>query len=209
MLLVWVVRELLSETATWTAEGDIITPSDPTFDRIELRPKKLAAMTFASNEVMADSNPPVREVVADDLAKTIAGTLDVAFLKGNGIGASPTGLRNTAGVNAVQLGTTDGAQPTLDDVEDAIARVEAANATPKAIFMSPQVWAYLRGLKDGGGRSLVQPDQTSTASRSLFGVPVYVTGNIKHDETVGTSSDCAYIVVADLDQVIVGRRKVV
>lgn len=198
-----------SANSDWTEENQPISVSDPSFDSVTLTPRKIAALVYASNEVMADSDPSVREVVSMDLVRTIATKLDVAFLRGSGTVPEPTGISNAAGVNSTELGAGDGAQPTLDDVEDALARVEAANANPSAVFMSPQTWAYLRAQKDGDGRSLVQPDPTSTASRSLFGVPVHTTGNLPHSETVGTSTDASRIVVADMSTVAVGRRKVV
>lgn len=174
-----------------------------------LTPRKIAALVYASNEVMADSDPSVREVVSTDLIRTIATKLDVAFLRGSGTAPEPTGISNAADVNSTELGAGDGAQPTLDDVEAALARVEGVNADPSAIFMSPQVWAYLRSQKDGDGRSLVQPDPTSSATRSLFGVRVYTTGNLPHTETVGTATDASRIIVADMRTVAVARRKVV
>jgi HK97 family phage major capsid protein len=63
----------------WTAEGDEISITDPTLDELEVTPKKLAALTVVSNELVADSNPSALAVVGDGLVRDLAKKLDAAF----------------------------------------------------------------------------------------------------------------------------------
>lgn len=55
-------------------------------------------------------------------------------------------------------------------------------------------------------RYLLEADPTSESRRSLFGIPVYVSGQIPVAETVGSSVDCSWIGVVDMAQIVVGRR---
>lgn len=181
-----------SATANWVAEGDEILASKQTFERVTLKPRKVAALTNASNEVLADSSPSVRRVVSYDLTRTLGSKIDAGLLKGDGVGAAPTGLRNAAGVNV----TATGGLATLDALADALGRVEAANAKPSAVFATPEQWNAWRSEKDGNSRPLIEPDVQVEAPRSLFGVRVYVTGHLGDE-----------IIVADTRQIAVARRK--
>jgi HK97 family phage major capsid protein len=49
----------------WTSEAAAITPSDPTFSSVVATPRKLAALTQVSNEVLDDSDPPLTGVLND------------------------------------------------------------------------------------------------------------------------------------------------
>jgi HK97 family phage major capsid protein len=46
----------------WTSEAAAITPSDPTLSTVTATPRKLAALTQVSNEVLDDSDPPLANV---------------------------------------------------------------------------------------------------------------------------------------------------
>jgi HK97 family phage major capsid protein len=74
------------------------------------------------------------------------------------------------------------------------------------MFMHPRTWNTLRKLQDGQQRYQLQPDPTAEARRSLFGVPVFLSSQISITETVGGSSDCSYIIVADMSRVVVVER---
>lgn len=182
-----------SADANWVAEGNQIPTSRPDLARIEVKPAKIAALTEMTAEVAADSNPSARDLVAYDLTRTLAVSMDNALLVGDGTGAMPTGIANQDGVTTTAIGGT----ATMDDVADSLARVEASNATPNAIFASPEQYASWRQEKDNDGRPLLQPDMASDARRSVFGVPVYVSGHL---------SGLDRVITADLRQVIFVRR---
>ncbi|AMY12482.1 phage major capsid protein, HK97 family [Luteitalea pratensis] len=117
--------------------------------------------------------------------------LDDQFFNGTGIAPELSGILTWPGVVS-----TPGAA-TLDNVAAAIARVEAAYASPTAIFISPANWSALRLERDGGatGGYVLQPDASAATRPVVFGVPVFITPH------VGTS-----IVVADMRHVAVGVR---
>ena len=195
-----------SVTAGMFAENAEITASDLTAEQVALTFRKAAALSRASNEVLADSNPAIREVLEYDLRRTLGALIDQQFLSGNGTAPNLRGIRNFTGVTATSLGV-NGATPTLDDIANAIQRAEQNNSKPDAIFMHPRTWAVFREVKDTQTRYQLSPDPTQDARKQLFGVPVYLSSQIAINETVGTSTDCSWIAVAQMDQIAVGRRQ--
>jgi HK97 family phage major capsid protein len=163
------------------------------------------ASTYASNEALDDSQPGLRQVLAADHERSMGLTLDLQFLQGSGTTPNLRGIRNFSGVTATPL-ATNGATPTLDDIADAIERLETDNAAAAAIFMHPRTWATYRTLVDSQLRYQLQPDPTGESRRQLFGVPVYVSSQISTTETVGTSEDCSWVGVVDMSQIVVARR---
>ncbi|WP_406429839.1 phage major capsid protein [Streptomyces sp. NBC_01589] len=203
-----VPRIAASSTASMTAEGAGIGISDTTFQAVTLTAKKAAVLTKATNESLMDSSPELQQLVAKDHMKEVARLLDAQFLAGNGTTPNMRGLRNFSGVNVTPLGT-NGASLSLDGLADAVGRLEQNNGdlNGAAWFMSGRSWASIRKAKDGQQRYQVSPDPTRDGERRLFGIPVFVSNQISNAETVGTSSDCSWIGLADMGQVVVGRRQ--
>ncbi len=198
-----------SVTVSATAENTTITPSDPTFGSVNLTPKKLAALTLCSNESLADSQPGLREVVAEDLIRQTATVLDQQFLTGSGSGANMTGLVNVSGTTAGPSLGANGGTPTLDNLAAMVASLEAANGDlSRAVwFLAPRTWATVRTLKDSQNRYQVNPGVTGAEERSLFGAPVFASTNLPINGTTGTSTDTSTVLLADMSQVLVGRAK--
>ena len=195
-----------STTAAAVAEAGTITASDATLGNVRLTARKYVVRTVASSEWLSDANPSARQIIADDHRQQLTNKLDADMLHGNG--TAILGLRRKAGVTATELGAGNGLAPTLDNVADMLYRLEAANAdmTRLALFMHPRSWNVLKKLQDLQGRYQLQPDPTAPARRNLFGVPVFTSSQVTMTETVGGSTDCSYIVAADMSKVVVGRR---
>ncbi|WP_267594345.1 phage major capsid protein [Carbonactinospora thermoautotrophica] len=203
-----VPRVSTSTAVAMVAEGANIAPSDLTLASVELKAKKAAALTLVNNELLADSNPAARDVVSEDHIKSVAAFLDAQFLAGAGTGENMRGIRNFQDVTVTPLGTNGGSL-TLDALADAVGRLEGnnGNLNRAAWFMSGRSWASIRKAKDSQQRYQVSPDPTNDGPRRLFGIPVYVSNQISNAETVGTSNDCSWIALVDLDQVVIGRRQ--
>lgn len=195
-----------SATVGPVSENTEITGSNPTLDGIVLQPKKFAALVRASNESLEDSTPELRTVIADDLIREMATYLDAQMLVGSGQGGQIKGLSNTTGATAQAVNSA----PDLDDFADAIASLEAANGdlSRAAFFVAPRTWSQLRKQQTTTGEYVLSAgDSTQVTRRSVFGVPVYVTSNIPTNITVGQSQNNSLAILADMGQVLVGRRK--
>jgi HK97 family phage major capsid protein len=178
-------------TVHFVAENQPIPESDIVFAAALLQARKVAALTRASSEWMSDAIPEARPVVEQNHFREMGIKIDAAFFNGSGVAPELLGILNWSGVTKTP-GTAS-----LDDIAAAIGRVEAANAVPNAIFISPQNWSAIRVERDGGatGGYVLSPDASEAARARVFGVPVYVTPH------VGTS-----IVVADMRSIAVGVR---
>jgi HK97 family phage major capsid protein len=97
----------------------------------------------------------------------------------------------------------------MDMITAQIGRLEAANGNLdwSAFFMAPRTWKAIKDMKDDEGRFLLQPDPSASFAKRLFGIPVFTSSEISLTETVaGSGAVCSYIILADMDQVVVGRR---
>ena len=79
-----------------------------------------------------------------------------------------------------------------------------------AWFIHPLLWSFVRRIKDSQGRYQLQPWGVAPErdiATTLFGIPVYISSNLPSAQTVGTSTDCSTVVLADMSQVVVGMRQ--
>ena len=196
-----------SASASWFAENVEITASDMVLKAITLTARKLGARVLASREWINDSSPSARVIVEQDLIKTMAAAVDLAFLQGDGSGANPRGLRNLSGPTVTTLGSGQGAVITLDDVAGAISRAKIANAVPGAIVCHPRTEAQLRLLKDGDGHYIWQPSIAAEGPARLFGLPIYVSSQVSIAETVGSNTTTSWLAVVDPRQLAIGARE--
>lgn len=198
---------------TWTAENAEITESSPTMAGIVATPKKLAALVKVSNELIADANPDVVEMIMRQLTRSLALGLDLAAFEGTGTENQPRGLANLASgtitVNT-SLGADGSVLSNLDVVAEAIASIETANGRPSAIVMHPAVWGAIGKLKTDTAASRNEPlitagTVTEAIQRRLFGLPVYLTSQLSRTETRGSSHTCSSIYVCDASQIVCVR----
>jgi HK97 family phage major capsid protein len=198
-----------SVTVSMLAEAGTITPSDPTLGSITLDPRKLAAICVVNSEALEDSNPELREVVSADLVRQAATTLDQQLLSGNGTPPNMRGLRNVVGVTAGPSLGANGGTPTLDNLGAMVGSYEATNSPIEVarFFMHPRTYNTFRLAKDSGASYHLDLEGQTVGARTLFGIPVSTTGNISITETQGTSTDTSYVLLVNMEQVIVGRSR--
>ncbi len=198
-------------SANWTLEATEITPSDPSADLIVATPKKLAALTFVSNELVEDSNPDVLNMIAEGLARSMSLKLDLGFFQGSGTAPEVRGLKNTSGISTISMGTNGAAVSSLDPLLDAFAALTSANAEPSAIYMHPRTWAALTKIKAvSGGQAPVLADPTTgptgAIQRSIMGVPAYLSSQLPTTESQGSASAASSIYVVEAEELVVVLR---
>jgi HK97 family phage major capsid protein len=196
--------------SAWVAEGEEIVSDDPGLEPITATPRKIAAMTALSNEIIADSNPAVLGIVMRSLLRSLARKLDAGFFEGSGTAPEIAGLREQAGLS-VSMGTDGGTLDDLDPIAEAMALLSEANTEATAVVMAARTWGDLLKLREDStslkpllGESAGSP--TEGIRRSLFGVPVYLT-SISVDETQGTSADASSVYVYNAGEVYAVRRQ--
>jgi len=191
-----VPRVLADPAANFVAEAGTITPTDPNYDDLAATPRKIATLTQLSNELIADSNPDIVQLLEQQTARALALKFDWSVFEGSGTAPEIRGLKNTAGI------TTDtslaAAPASLDGIASAIATIETANGTANAIVMHPRTWGTLSKLKEatGSNKALLQDSSGSggqAVDRRLYGVPVYLSSQISITEGVGTNESSIYV----------------
>lgn len=192
-------------TAYWVGENTQITASDPTFAQVQLVARVLAAMVKVSNQLLQDSSGAAEAAIRRDVAKVLALAEDLAFIEGDGTSNKPLGIINTNNVNEVTLGA-NGGTPTFDTIYDALYQVELNNGVASAWIMHPRTKNTLRKIKDSNGQYVYNVSPSLKEPDSLVGIPVYLTTQIPINLTVGTSTDCSYIICGQFDEAVIGER---
>jgi HK97 family phage major capsid protein/HK97 family phage prohead protease len=145
-------RQTGAGQAYWLAENAAVTAQSQTFDQVGLSPKRLAAWTNYSKQLVAQSSLDIENIVRDDLLSVIGIEQDHAALYGTGVGNNqPTGLltyaANAAGAYNYALRSPDvvfGATATWPKVVSFEGNVEDSNVDlddTAAYVTSPKVKA--------------------------------------------------------------------
>ena len=205
-----VPRQTGGATAYWVGENASITTSDQTFNQLEIVAKKLAGLTVMSRELFVDSDPAVEAIVQEDLRRVLDEAEDIGFIRGDGSGSSPTGVKNITGVTSTSKGTNGGALG-FDDLRAMIYRLNAANAPQdnRAFIMHPRELDHLYSLKinnEDNHYAFAMPQDAVSPPR-VYGVPVFTTTQIPINLTVGTSTDTSEVYLGAMREAIIGQRQ--
>ena len=154
-------------TAYWRAEGQRITSSSQTFDRVTLRAKTLAAIVPVSVELWEDS-ANIAQIIESSLRAQLGLRLDQAILRGAGSANEPLGIKNTTGVNTV---TSVGAPDDYQEITSAIGKIYNANfqGDPSALswIMNPREGMKYGSLEDTTGQPLQPTPWASKLQRQM------------------------------------------
>lgn len=198
-------RKTASTAATWEGETDAAAETTPAYDKISMTPKRLAAFTEVSRQLMIQSTIPsgVEADIREDLSTSIALALDLAAINGSGTAPIPRGILNTSGIGNVAIGTNGGA-PTrahLIALQKAIA-VEDAMIENMGFLTNPDVASKLMStlLDAGSGRFLLEDMMAS-----LMGYRTEYSTQVPNNLTKGTDTDSSAIIFGDWSKLIIGQ----
>jgi HK97 family phage major capsid protein len=180
-----------------------------------------AGLATISNQLLADSNPAVDQLVTSDLTKRIVALEETAFLTGSGAG-QPLGILNTPGLSttsATVAGDPAAAGGLLDNVLDAIANVQTNWGQPTAIVMHPRTWTRILKSRDSAGHYTLFPEASFGAGYdtntprtfvaipggSLFGVRVVLSNRVPTN--LGTGTNESRVIVGDFREALVLDRQ--
>jgi HK97 family phage major capsid protein len=110
-------------TAYWRPETGAITASKPTFGRITLRPKVVAAIVPVSVELLEDS-ANAGSAIETAIMGALGSALDTAALKGAGAASEPLGVVNDGNCNTI---ASVGTPTTYANISAAVADILTAN----------------------------------------------------------------------------------
>jgi HK97 family phage major capsid protein len=92
-------RETASAGAGWLAEVDPVAPTSPLFDTVSIVPHRCEAQCRISRMLLRQSAPAIDKVVADDIRRAIAVSVDAAAINGGSANA-PRGVLATPAAGA-------------------------------------------------------------------------------------------------------------
>lgn len=148
----------------WVGESELIPELDPEFTEVQLLPSTMDSVkviTRYSNELARQSVVSLEQALRDRLVADVAAKLDAQFLGDQG-----DGIETPAGMFA-WAGTTDTPITGPLDPDDVLALQGIAlgrNLDPATmrLFVRPEDYVAMRGIKDGDGRYLIAPDVSGT-----------------------------------------------
>lgn len=148
----------------WIGESEQIPEWDTAFSEVQLLPstmKSVKVLTRYSNELARQSIVSLEQTLRDRLVADVAAKLDTQFLSDQGDGVTtPRGLFAYEDVTDTAV---DG--PITPDVileAQGLAMGRYLNPGSMTLFMRPEDYVSMRGIKDADGRYLVAPDVSGT-----------------------------------------------
>lgn len=137
-------------TAYWVStETTQITESTPTVGQLALTPKTVGTFVEISRQLLTQSALAER-VIARDLGAALAAALDAAVIAGTGASGQPTGIVNTAGVNAVA-----GAALAWGGVLDFMVNAGTANSDFTGFAAPPAIYKLLASREKAAGSGFI------------------------------------------------------
>lgn len=149
---------------SWTGENEAIPELDAEVSEVSLLPSTIESVkviTRYSNELARQSVVSLEQAIRDRLVADVAAKIDTQFLGATGDGTTtPQGMFAWDGVD-----DTDVTGPmTPDVILAAQGEALARNLSPESmtLFIRPEDYVAMRGIKDADGRYLVAPDVSGT-----------------------------------------------
>ena len=161
-------------TAYWVGEGQSITSSKPNFKQAQFRLQKVAALVYATDELLEDATA-LASYIGNNAPAAIMHQVNKAILSGNGAG-KPQGIINSPFTYTVSKESMQSADTVLaENVLKMYSRMFPGSRANAAWFIHPQVEEQLRLLEDGAGNYIyLAPggQMNQTPYGSLLGRPV-------------------------------------
>lgn len=188
-------------SAGYGAENSAITESEPTFDKVEEKFRKLTSMVPIGNSLLRHSSASVALMVRDDIVREMGLKNDLAFLRFDGTGNAPKGLRQWALPAHWQDAVAKDAATVEAAVRRIVSQVEDADiglVTPGWI-MRASAKNFLASLRWANGFKVFPSiDDNGT----LHGAPIKTTSQIP--DNLGVGGDETEVYFADFSEIMIG-----
>ena len=192
-------------TFAWIGENSAITPADQAFDQVALTPHQASAMTIVTNRLLRMATPSIETLVRQDLAKVIAGGIDLGALRGSGAPPAPTGIALTPNILTEILGGA-GLTPTIDHLLEMLYKLKLNNTASGKLGWAfhPRTWFTLSKIKDKNNRYILNDTIAANGTpKTLLGMPYEETTQIPINGSKGGSLDLSEIYLGNwMDLVI-------
>jgi len=154
----------------WTAENETKTTTSAEFYEATLTARKVAAILYASDELVEDSTDiDVVKLIIDLFADAIKDEEDKVICQGNGT-TQPTGLTTAITAGTITARACSG-NLDYDDIIDIIYDLPQAYRGNAKFLVARANVRELRKLKDSNGQYMWQPALTTGQPATLGGYP--------------------------------------
>ena len=180
-------KHLAGNTVQWVDENGSAAESNATFGQMSLKPKTVTANTELSRKFILQSSLSAEQFARSELLKAMMLGIDLAAINGKGTGNEPTGILNTAGIGAVEIGANGGA-PEWKHIVALESAIAAANADigDLAYITNARVRGLLKTkLKADGVSGYIWQD----GATPLNGYRCAVSNQIPSNLTKGTAAN--------------------
>ena len=149
------------------AEGDTITDVEPTFGNVQISIETYGSTIALTNQLLHDNKTNLESVMSELLANRLSLTINrlatAKMIDGAGDG-----------------GTADANTPTIDEIYDLVASVEAKYQNSAVFMMNNKTFWNIRKIKDSNGRPLIQ-DPLAGEQSTLLGKKVFINDDLAND----------------------------
>ena len=176
-----VPRSTAEGQAFWTAEGGVLSASDPTLSSITLGAHKAGKLIQVSKELATDVGFDLVGYLAQSSGRNIGILTNAAYVSGTGttqpngfLGAAGVGVTGAAGAGGlVGLPTATGGDYGADYLVDLYHSVIPQYRPRASWMMNDSVIKTVRKLKDTLGRFIWEPSLQAGVPDTVLGKPVF------------------------------------
>lgn len=203
-------RNNADSAAVWESEVSDADQTDVTFDQVAMTPKRLAAFTVISKQLMFQSSIDVENLVRRRLNFAVSRAVDSAAINGSGSSNQPTGVLNTSGIGSVAIGTNGGV-PTWAHIVSLETSVATSDADMGRLsyLTTPGIRGKLKVTEKASSTGqFVWTDERAGDSRmgQLNGLNAFTSTLTPSTLTKGTSSGvCHAIVFGNWEELYIGQ----
>ncbi|CAD91765.1 capsid protein [Yersinia phage PY54] len=191
-------------TAGYVGEGKDVVATGATFDDVKLSAKTMIALVPVSNQLIGRAGFNVEQLLLGDILSAIATREDKAFLRDDGTGDTPKGMKAvaTAANRLVAWTGTAINLTTIDEYLDSLILKHMdsnSNMIRCGWGLSNRTYMTLFGLRDGNGNK-VYPEMSQGI---LKGYPIQRTSAIPAN--LGDDGNESEIYFCDFNDVVIGE----
>ncbi|UWS81069.1 phage major capsid protein [Phaeobacter sp. G2] len=193
-------REASPPTAGYIGENAAIVESEPTFDHVDQDFKTLAALVPIGNALLAHGSPSIGASVRNQLLTFMGLREDLAFIRGDGSGNTPKGLRNWCLPGHLEAAVANTPAVVEAKLRWLVSVVEDSNVPMLSCgwIMRGATKHFLASLRDPSGAKMYP---SIDASNTLHGFPIETTSQVPNNLGGGTDTEITF---ADFSQIMIG-----
>lgn len=190
-------------TAAYGTENSAIAESEPTFDNVDQKFKKLGCLVPVGNSLLRHTSVSMAIEVRDIILKKMGLREDLAFLRGDGLSNDPVGLKNWMLAANWQAGVGNTAAVVEAALRGTVSKVEDADVGMIRCgwIMRASAKNFLASLREPVGGAYLFPALRGN-NPELLGYPVRVTSQIP--DNLGAGGNETEVYFADFDEVMIG-----